>query len=114
LSKRNTNLIQGNLQSIVLKLLRDNGEMYAYEIIKTVKKMTDDRMEITEGALYPLLHKLEASNILEVEIKNIGNRNRKYYKLTEKGIIETNKQLAVLQEFIQVMQVFFNPEIKPV
>ncbi len=114
LSKRNTSLIQGNLQSIVLKLLQDKGKMYAYEIIQTAKKMTNGKIEITEGALYPLLHRLEENKTLEVEIRSIGNRSRKYYKLTKKGILETKEQLSELQEFMEIMQVFFNSKIKPI
>ncbi|MGB5393843.1 MAG: PadR family transcriptional regulator, partial [Lutimonas sp.] len=78
-------LVKGSLQTIVLKLLSENDKMYGYEITQKVKELTKDKIQITEGALYPALHKLEAEGFLDVEIVNIGNRMRKYYKLTEQG-----------------------------
>lgn len=54
--------------------------------------------------MYPALHKMEAEGILEVEVENVDNRLRKYYKLTEKGTIETVNKLAELEEFIKNMQ----------
>jgi PadR family transcriptional regulator PadR len=46
-------LLKGTLQTIVLKVLKDNGRMYGYEITQRVKELSDDRILITEGALYP-------------------------------------------------------------
>ena len=58
----------------------------------------------------PALHKLEAEGLLDVEIVNIGNRLRKYYKLTEQGSKETKNRLAELEEFIKTMQTIVNPK----
>lgn len=79
------NLYKGCLEPIILKLLGDNGRMYGYEITQRVKKLTAGELKITEGALYPLLHRLEAEGVLEVETENMGNRVRKYYSLTKAG-----------------------------
>ena len=88
---KNTSLYKGCLAPILLKLLQDNGRMYGYEITQKIKLLTAGELKITEGALYPLLHRLEAENILQVETENLGNRIRKYYSLTEKGLIEKNE-----------------------
>ena len=84
--------------------------MYGYEITQKVKALTKGELKITEGALYPALHKLEAEGLLDVEIINIGNRLRKYYKLTEQGTKETANKLAELEEFIKTMQTIINPK----
>ena len=68
-------------------------------------------MNITEGALYPALHKLEAEGLLDVEVEKVDNRLRKYYKLTEKGTTETVNRLAELEEFIKNMQTIVNPKL---
>ena len=70
-------LYRGSLETIILKLLADNKEMYGYEITQVVKEMTEGTLELTEGALYPALHKLEGKGILTTETKFIGNRYRK-------------------------------------
>ena len=59
--------------------------MFGYEITQKVKALTKGELNITEGALYPALHKLEADGLLDVEVAKVDNRLRKYYKLTESG-----------------------------
>ena len=107
----NNPLLKGTLQTIILKLLADNTEMYGYEITQKVKEVTDGEIMITEGALYPALHKLEAEGLLDVEVEKVDNRMRKYYKLTEKGTSETVNRLAELEEFIKNMQNIVNPKL---
>jgi len=106
----NSKLYRGSLQTIILNLLEKNDKMYGYEITQKVKEITKGELKITEGALYPALHKLEAEGYLDVEIMNIGNRMRKYYKLTEQGTKENINRLAELQEFIKNMQIMVNPK----
>ncbi|HIC32358.1 MAG TPA: PadR family transcriptional regulator, partial [Flavobacteriaceae bacterium] len=53
--------------------------------------------------------KLEADGLLDVEVKKVDNRLRKYYKLTEKGNKETVDKLNELQEYIKTMQILVNP-----
>lgn len=85
--------------------------MYGYEITQRVKAATKGRFKITEGALYPTLHKLEANGILEVEVEKVDNRLRKYYKLTEKGNTETVNKISELEDYIRTLQGVI--ELKP-
>ena len=101
---KNSQLYKGSLNIIVMKLLEENCRMYGYEITQKVKEITSGELKITEGALYPALHKLEAEGVLEVEVENVDNRLRKYYKLTEKGSKETINRLTELEDFIRNMQ----------
>ena len=75
----NQKLYKGSLQTIILNLLDEKGKLYGYEITKLVKEITKGNLTITEGALYPSLHKLESEGVLEVEITTFNNRKRKYY-----------------------------------
>lgn len=106
----NSRLYKGSLTTIILKLLSEGNKMYGYEITQKVKVLTNGELAITEGALYPALHKLEADGILEVEVVRVDNRLRKYYKLTKKGETETVDRLEELQAYIKNMQVLFNPK----
>ncbi len=101
---KNSQLYKGSLVTIIMKLLEENGRMYGYEITQKVKLITGGDLNITEGALYPALHKLEADGHLDVEVEKVDNRLRKYYKLTESGKTETVNRLADLEEFIKNMQ----------
>ena len=106
----NQKLYKGSLQTIILKLLETNDKMYGYEITQHVKALTNGELKITEGALYPALHKLEAEGLLDVEVAKVGNRLRKYYKLTESGSKETVNKLAEMREFLKTMQHLVNPK----
>ena len=63
---KKSQLYKGSLNTIIMKLLEENGRMYGYEITQKVKELTIGELTITEGALYPSLHKLEADDLLEV------------------------------------------------
>jgi PadR family transcriptional regulator, regulatory protein PadR len=109
--KQNNQLFKGSLTTIVLKLLGEQDKMYGYEITKKVKELTGGEVNITEGALYPALHKLEADGLLTVSIENIGNRPRKYYTLTKAGKKEAKNKLAEIKDFFQQMQLLLNLEL---
>ena len=107
----NSKLYKGSLTTIILKLLSETDKMYGYEMTQKVKQLTQGELKITEGALYPALHKLEADGLLEVEVKKVDNRLRKYYKLTENGSKETANKLSELERYITTMQQLVNPKL---
>ena len=109
---KNSQLYKGSLNTIIMKLLEENGKMYGYEITQKVKAITLGELQITEGALYPALHKLEAEGLLDVEVEKVDNRLRKYYKLTETGTKETVNRLAELEDFIRNMQSLVSPKLE--
>jgi PadR family transcriptional regulator, regulatory protein PadR len=96
-------LLKGTLQTIVLKVLKDHGKMYGYEITQRVKELSGDRILLTEGALYPALHKLEAEGLLKTEVVNIGKRVRKYYSLTVPGKAKAHNRVVEFVDFIRTM-----------
>jgi len=106
-----SSLYRGNLTAIVLQLLEADGRMYGYEITQKVKEKTNGSLEIKEGALYPILHKLEAEGFLTVEVEKVQKRIRKYYKITESGEEERVSQLAALKEYMTTMEQLFNPKL---
>jgi PadR family transcriptional regulator PadR len=108
----NQQLIKGSLSTIILKLLKEQNEMYGYEITQKVKLLTDGEIKITEGALYPALHKLEADGLLTTESRIVDNRVRKYYSLTKKGTTEIATKLADLENFFSNLQKVLNPNWK--
>lgn len=104
-SMKKSSLYKGCLEPIILQLLKNNGRMYGYQITQLVKETTKGELNITEGALYPLLHKLEEQGIVETELEQIGNRMRKYYSLTKQGKKETNLAIEEMKTFIESLQI---------
>jgi PadR family transcriptional regulator, regulatory protein PadR len=102
----NSNMYKGCLEALILKLLQENGRMYGYEITQKAKEVSKGELNITEGALYPLLHRLESEELIHAETENIGNRIRKYYSLTRSGKKQAQQSLEELNQFINTMQLF--------
>lgn len=101
-------LTKGTLQPIILKLLSDSEKMYGYEITQRVKELTKGKIDISEGALYPILHKLEDDGILDTEKVFIGKRVRKYYKVTASGKKAVEEITNELNDFIGTLSMIFN------
>jgi len=101
--------LKGTLKTIVLHLLAENNRMYGYEITQQVEKLSEGKIQLTWGALYPTLHKLEADGYIISEEYNIGKRVRKYYRLTPEGDKASNEKVAEFAEFVRIMKQILKP-----
>ncbi|MEQ9592207.1 MAG: helix-turn-helix transcriptional regulator [Cyclobacteriaceae bacterium] len=104
-------LLKGTLQTILLKVLKDNGKMYGYEITQRVRELSQGRILLTEGALYPALHKLEAEGLLQTETVLMGKRVRKYYTITVTGKSLVKERVLEFREFIKTMSAVLQVQI---
>jgi len=93
-------MLKGSLQTIILKLLQENEKMYGYEITQKVKEITNGEIMLTEGSMYPSLHKMEADGILTTSTEMVENRTRKYYSLTKEGQVQVETKLEEARSFI--------------
>jgi len=105
-----TELLKGSLKTIVLKLLKEHGRMYGYDITRKVEVLTEGKIKLTYGALYPVLHKLEDEGVLITESENFNNRIRIYYSLTPKGNSVVAEKIEELKEFMDSIQRIIQPE----
>ncbi|HEX2937130.1 MAG TPA: PadR family transcriptional regulator [Bacteroidales bacterium] len=103
-------LLKGSLKSIVLKLLAENGRMYGYEITQKIEQLSNGKIKLTYGALYPVLHKLETDGEVTTESENVNNRIRIYYALTKKGDSLASKRIEELEEFIETIGLILSPK----
>jgi len=99
-----TDLIKGSLKTIVLTLLKEEGPLHGYAITRKVEQLTEGKIKLTYGALYPILHKLESDGVLVTSSENYNNRIRIYYALTEKGQSVVIEKVKELTEFIESLQ----------
>ena len=94
-------LKRGLLDICVLAAIK-NKDSYGYQIIKDIKPY----VEISESTLYPILRRLEASELLTVRSAEHNGRLRKYYRITEKGLArirdfrEEWKQMLSIYDFV--------------
>ena len=75
------------LDAIVLAVVsRESEGTYGYKITQDVRKALD----VSESTLYPVLRRLQKDECLEVYDMQHDGRNRRYYKVTEKGMAQLN------------------------
>ncbi len=85
--------------------------MYGYEMTRAVREVTKDRMDITEAALYPALHKLVDEGLLETTSEVVEGRIRKYYSLTKKGKKESLIKINALKEALESLNLILNSNL---
>jgi PadR family transcriptional regulator PadR len=76
--------MSGVPELLLLRLLNEQ-EMYGYELVRSIKRVTNDAISLGEGVIYPVLHGLERNGALKSRRKDVGGRTRVYYSLTRKG-----------------------------
>jgi PadR family transcriptional regulator PadR len=78
-------LMRGAGPVAVLKLLQ-RGEKYGYELVEALATKSDGVLAMGQSTLYPLLYNLEAKGFIEGFWREADSgRDRKYYRLTDKG-----------------------------
>lgn len=75
------------LDAIVLAVVSKDAEgTYGYKITQEVRQV----IEVSESTLYPVLRRLQKDECLEVYDMECAGRNRRYYKVTERGRVQLN------------------------
>ena len=81
----NKDLVAASSTPLVLAILAE-GDSYGYAILKRVRELSGGALEWTDGMLYPVLHRLEKSALIEARWDQAeSGRKRKYYRVTEAG-----------------------------
>lgn len=92
------------LDAIVLAVVsRDAEGTYGYKITQDVRKA----IEVSESTLYPVLRRLQKEDCLEVYDMQFDGRNRRYYKVTEKGMVQLNLYKAEWSIYSKKIQDIF-------
>jgi PadR family transcriptional regulator len=80
-----SDLVQGTLDLLILKLLAIEP-LHGWAISRRLKVVSQDVLQVSEGSLYPALHKLEQEGWITAEWKQTeNNRRAKFYSLTRLG-----------------------------
>jgi PadR family transcriptional regulator, regulatory protein PadR len=91
---RPSDLIQGTLDLLILKTI-SVGPMHGWAIAKRIQQVSDEVLQVTQGALYPALHRLEQQGWISAEWRTTDTgREAKFYQLTKAGAAQLKKELA--------------------
>ena len=92
-------LLKGSLEVLLLDLL-ERGPMYGYQIVKEVRARSEGMLELKEGSLYPALHRLEQAGLIEgFWQRRDDGADRRYYRLTARGIEAAQEQRTAWRRF---------------
>jgi len=89
---RPSDLVQGTLDLLLLKILALQP-LNGYTISQRIKQVSGDVLQVSDGSLYPALHKLEQEGWITAEWKATeNNRRAKVYSLTRLGRRQLEKE----------------------
>jgi PadR family transcriptional regulator PadR len=87
-------MVQGTLDLLILKILALQP-LHGWAVIQRLKQISGDVLQVSEGSLYPALHKLEQQGWIRAEWKpSDNNRRAKFYALTPIGRRHLAKEAA--------------------
>jgi PadR family transcriptional regulator, regulatory protein PadR len=89
-----TDLVQGTLDLLILKIVALEP-MHGWAISQRLKQISKEVLQVSDGSLYPALHKLEQDGWISSEWKpSENNRRAKFYALTRTGRKKLDKETA--------------------
>lgn len=98
-------LVAASAEPLILSLLA-KGESYGYAIIQEIRARSEEKLQWSDGMLYPVLHRLEDRKLIKSRWgESETGRKRKYYSLKEQGKIAMKRHQ---EEWTLVHSVFAN------
>jgi PadR family transcriptional regulator PadR len=89
-----SDLIQGTLDLLILKTISLEPK-HGWAIAKRIEQVSNEALQITQGALYPALHRLEQQGWVRAKWRSSETgREAKFYELTRSGRVQLEKELA--------------------
>jgi PadR family transcriptional regulator, regulatory protein PadR len=99
MGKNKTDLLQGTLDLIVLKMLQ-SGPANGWDITQRIQLISEDVLSVNYGSLYPALHRLETKGWITSEWgASDNNRRAKFYSLTATGRKRLTKEREIWERF---------------
>lgn len=103
-------LLKGTLSAIILKLLSERERMYGYEMSLKVRQLSEGKIVLKDGSLYPALQKMTNDGLLSYQQEIVGGRVRKYYYLTNIGLRQKTAYVEELKDFMSTIKRIVFPE----
>ncbi|MCW5965942.1 MAG: PadR family transcriptional regulator [Bryobacterales bacterium] len=89
-----SDLVQGTLNVLILRIL-ELEPLHGWALAQRLKQVSNDVLQVSEGSLYPALHRLEQEGWITSEWRSTeNNRRAKFYSLTRPGQRQLAKETA--------------------
>ena len=98
MTPRQTELLQGTLDMLVLKALA-LGPRHGFGVGRWIEQVTDGKLLVEEGALYPALHRMHRRGWIDATWgQSDSNRRAKFYTLTPEGRAALEQRMTHWQD----------------
>jgi PadR family transcriptional regulator, regulatory protein PadR len=110
MEKLRNELLQGTLDLLILRTL-SSSSLHGWDISKRIAIVSNDRLSLKQGSLYPALHRLEGRGWIEAEwgVSEAG-RSAKFYRITRRGRKELEAEKAHWLSFASAVSSVLNME----
>ena len=93
-----TELLQGTLDLLILKAI-SLGPLHGYAVLLRIQQMSQDKLRVQQGSLYPALYRLEHQGLIVSEWGESENKRRaKYYRLSAGGRRRLKEEVSYWQD----------------
>jgi PadR family transcriptional regulator PadR len=98
-----TELLQGTLDLLILKAV-SLGPLHGYGVLLRIQQISQNRLQIQQGSLYPALYRLEHQGLITSEWGESENKRKaKYYRLTAAGRRRFKEETAYWRRFSEAI-----------
>ena len=102
-------LKKGSVELLLLSLLQDEAR-HGYEIGKLIEERSGGRLQFRISSLYPILCRMESRGWIEGRwVEKAGERRRRFYRLTKKGVEALAVQRETWKEFTLAVNLVVEP-----
>ena len=77
-------LLKGHLDLLLLGILQA-GPRHGYAVISDLRERTEGAFDLSEGTVYPALHRLQDGGLLASDWEDMAGRRRRVYRITDAG-----------------------------
>jgi transcriptional regulator len=103
MAARKTDLLQGTLDLIVLRLLRA-GPANGWDLTQSIQVVSKGVLDVNYGSLYPALRRLEAKGLIKGRWgASENNRRARFYELTPNGLKQLDAERREWERFQQAL-----------
>jgi len=98
-------LLQGTLDMLILKAV-SLGPLHGYGILLRIQQMSEDRLQVQQGSLYPALHRVEHGGLVTAEWGESENKRKaKFYRLTPAGRRRLKDEISNWERYSEAIAV---------
>jgi DNA-binding PadR family transcriptional regulator len=105
--------LKGHLDGMLLAVLED-GPRHGYAVMEVLRAGSGGRFDLPTGTIYPALHRLERSGLVQTSWTEVGGRRRRLYELTPAGRRALDTERGSWREFSAAVTALLEPAPRPV